>query len=265
MELIPAPAALMVVRQWKPRVAVIIPALNEESALPTVLAAIPRELVEDIIVADNGSTDRTTAVAHQGKARVVYEARRGYGAACLAGVSSAGEADILVFMDGDASDDPRELPLLVEPIRAGRADLVIGSRTLGSQEAWALLPQARYGNALATLLIRLLFGRRVTDLGPFRALSRDAYRAIGPDDTGFGFPVQMQVRALARGLRVEEVPVSYRRRIGRSKISGTVRGTVRAGWAIITTILREYWRSRGVRPAQGRSAGEGLPPPTASG
>jgi glycosyltransferase involved in cell wall biosynthesis len=224
------------------RISLIIPALNEESSLPLVLEAIPYGVVDEVIVADNGSTDGTAKAARSAGARVAGEPRRGYGSACLAGVSAARDPDIYVFMDGDNSDDPSEIPLVLEPVLSGRADLVIGSRILGERERGALLPQARWGNALAGLMIRVPFGHRVTDLGPFRAISAAAFRSLGPDDTGYGFPVQTQVRAIARGMRVVEVPVSYRRRIGRSKISGTLKGTILAGWAIISTILRERLR-----------------------
>lgn len=240
------------------RVVVVIPALDEEESLPQVLASIPRAWCHRVVVADNGSSDGTAAAAREGGALVVHEPRRGYGAACLAGVRQAGEADILVFLDADNSDDPRELPLLVAPLLRKEADLVIGSRTLGRRERGALLPHARLGNAVAGLLVRLLLGTRITDLGPFRALTAEAYRRIAPTHPGYGFPMQTQARAIALGLRVVEVPVSYRRRLGRSKISGTLRGTCLAGWAIITTILAEWWRARSRR----RGAGSPSPGPS---
>jgi glycosyltransferase involved in cell wall biosynthesis len=220
-------------------VSLIIPALNEAASLPRVLGDIPVDQVKEVIVVDNGSTDDTASIARRWGARVVFEPRRGYGSACLAGAAAARSPEVILFMDGDYSDDPREIPLLLKAVKEG-ADLVIGSRILGRRQRGALLPQARLGNALAALLILLLFRKRVTDLGPFRALTAEAFDSLGLSDTGYGFPVQTQVRALAMGLSVVEVPVSYRRRIGRSKISGTLKGTILAGWAIIFNILKEY-------------------------
>ncbi|MBI2924001.1 MAG: glycosyltransferase family 2 protein [Planctomycetes bacterium] len=218
------------------RVAVVIPALNEEKSLPLVLAALPK--VDDVVVVDNGSKDRTAEVAVAGGARVVSEPRRGYGSACLAGIAALREPEVVVFVDADFSDHPDELPRLVEPIEAGRADMVIGSRALGEREAGALLPQARFGNALACFLMRLIYGHRYTDLGPFRAIRFESLKKLGMRDRNFGWTVEMQIRALRHGLRVCEVPVSYRRRVGVSKITGTVSGTVRAGYKILWTIFR---------------------------
>jgi hypothetical protein len=218
------------------KVAVVIPALNEERSLPLVLAALPP--VDDVVVVDNGSRDRTAEVARAAGARVVEEARRGYGGACLAGIAALRNPEVVVFVDADFSDHPEELPLLVGPIERGEADLVIGSRALGQREKGALLPQARFGNALACFLIRLLYGHRYTDLGPFRAIRFDSLRKIGMRDRNFGWTVEMQIRALRHGLRVAEVPVRYRRRVGVSKITGTISGTVRAGYKILYTIFR---------------------------
>ena len=221
------------------RVAVVIPVFNERASLPLVVEAIPRGLVDEIVVVDNGSTDGTDAIARGLPVRLVREGRRGYGRACLAGVEAfAGRPpDVLVFLDGDFSDHPEELPRLLREIEAG-ADLVIGSRMLGEREPGALLPQARFGNALACLLIRWLYGHRFTDLGPFRAIRWNAYRSLGMADENFGWTCEMQVKALRRGLRVTEVPVSYRRRVGISKITGTVAGTLKAGGKILWTIAR---------------------------
>lgn len=223
----------------KPSVAVVIPVFNERDSLPLVVGDIPKEAVSEIIVVDNGSTDGTRAIARGLPVRLVRETRRGYGSACLAGLAALATdpPEIVVFLDGDYSDHPEEIPLLLEAVRAG-ADLVIGSRMLGRREPGALLPQARFGNALACFLIRLLYGHRFTDLGPFRAVRWDALRRIGMEDTNFGWTCEMQVKFLRAGLAVAEVPVSYRRRVGVSKITGTVSGTLHAGYKILWTIAR---------------------------
>ena len=221
------------------RLALLIPALNEEQALAKVLDELPRSLFARVVVVDNGSTDATAAAARARGAEVVAESRRGYGRACLAGLAAlVGEADIVVFMDADASDVPAEALRLIEPIRRGKADLVIGSRALGQAEPGALFAHQRWGNWLAVTLIRLLYGFRYTDLGPFRAIRWTSLEALGMRDLDFGWTAEMQVKALRRGLRVREVPVSYRVRIGRSKISGTVGGAVRAALKIFWTIGR---------------------------
>ena len=220
------------------QVAVIIPARNEAAALDRVLAEIPRALVHEIIVVDNGSTDGTASVALQGGARVVVEPIPGYGRACLAGLSALSPSvDVVVFLDGDHSDDGAELPTLLAPVARGEADLVIGSR-VSRAEPGSLTLQQRLGNRLACWLMRRCFGVRYTDLGPFRAIRREALERLHMNDRAFGWTVEMQAKAAVRGLRIAEVPVRYRPRVGRSKISGTLRGTICAGWAIITTIFR---------------------------
>ena len=221
-----------------PRISVIIPVFNEQKAIQNVLSDIPGHLEADVVVVDNGSTDRTVELARQMGARIVHEHRRGYGWACLAGIAALHKPDIVVFLDGDYSDYPDEMTGLVKPIVEGRADLVIGSRILGNREAGALLPQARFGNWLATWLIRRLFGACFTDLGPFRAVTYPALLQLEMQDRTFGWTVEMQVKAARLKLRFLEVPVSYRRRIGVSKITGTVGGTIRAGWKILYTIFR---------------------------
>ena len=231
-----------------PSVALIIPALDEEQSLGRVLEELPAGLFDQILVVDNGSRDHTAEVARSKGADVVREPRRGYGQACLAGIAQlAATTEIVVFMDADASDVPAEAARLVEPIASAAADLVIGSRALGTREPGSLTPQQRIGNWLATRLIRLLYGYSYTDLGPFRAVRLGSLRALGLRDRNFGWTVEMQVRALQAGLRVREVPVSYRKRIGHSKISGTVRGTLLAGTKILWTIVRLWlWQPQRV-------------------
>ena len=234
------------------RVAVIIPAQNEADAIGKVLAEIPT-WVDQIVVADNGSSDSTAAVARAAGATVVCERQPGYGAACLAGIATVEEADIIVFLDGDYSDYPQEMAQLVDPIAFGSSELVIGSRVTGIREPGALQPQQRWGNWLATTLIRMIWRGRYTDLGPFRAIDANGLAALKMTDRNFGWTVEMQIRALEEGLRVIEVPVRYRRRVGTSKISGTVRGVVLAGSKILYVIARHALQRRR-RPRNGGPA-----------
>ncbi len=230
----------------KPAIDVVIPAFNEEDSIGLVLADFPSGLVRRVVVADNNSRDATAARAAAAGAEVVAAPVQGYGSACLAALDHlrrTGAPDVVVFLDADHSDHPEQMGRVVGPILDGAADVVIGSRVLGEAEAGALLPQARWGNRFACLLIRLLYGHRYTDLGPFRAASWPAFESLGMRDPNFGWTAELQVKALRRGLRVVEAPVSYRRRVGVSKITGTVSGTIRAGWKIIATILR-YSRAR---------------------
>lgn len=227
-----------------PSVAVIIPVLNEAEALPKVLAAIPA-WVAHVIVADNGSTDGSGAIAARLGAIVVTEPRRGYGQACLAALRDMPTVDIVVFMDGDASDDPDDMAALVRPIAEGRADFVLGSRVLGINEPGALTPQQVFGNRLACALIRWIWRVSFTDLGPFRAIRRDALDRLSMADTDYGWTVEMQIRAVKMGLLTLEVPVRYRRRVGFSKVSGTLRGIVGAGIKILFVIAREALVGRG--------------------
>ena len=225
----------------RPRIAVLIPALNEETTLPRVLADLPKDVVEEVVVVDNGSSDRTATIARAGGATVLNEPHRGYGWACLAGVAylRTKKPDIVVFLDGDYSDYPEELPAVVQPIVEKEYDLVIGSRTKGTRERGALLPQARFGNALATSLIRLLYGFSYSDLGPFRAIRFSSLLDLGMKDCTYGWTVEMQIKAVRHGLRITEVPVHYRKRAGgKSKVSGTLRGTVLAGYKILWTVFR---------------------------
>jgi glycosyltransferase involved in cell wall biosynthesis len=230
----------------KKRIAVIIPAQNEADAIAKVIGDVP-SWVDQIIVADNGSIDATAEIARNVGATVVHEPEPGYGAACLKGIEQVGDADIIVFLDGDYSDYPGEMASLVDPVAAGKADMVIGSRVMGEREAGALMPQQRFGNWLATALIRLIWGAAYTDLGPFRAIDAGALRQLAMADRNFGWTVEMQVRAIEIGLRVAEVPVSYRRRIGTSKVSGTLRGTAMAGYKILFVIGRQAWRGYTLR------------------
>lgn len=230
------------------RVAVVIPALDEEASLPLVLRdlfAVPQEgfTLGPVVVVDNGSRDRTPQVARDGGAVVVDEPRRGYGSACLAGLAHLIQdpPDVVVILDADYSDHPQELPRLLGPILAGEADLVMGER-VSQAERGALLPQQRWGNALATALIARSTGHRYVDMGPFRALRWTSLQALQLEDPTWGWNVEMQLKALYRGVRVREVPVAYRPRVGRSKISGTVRGTVKAGGRILWAVW--HYRER---------------------
>jgi glycosyltransferase involved in cell wall biosynthesis len=219
------------------RVAVIIPALDEEEAIGLVLAEIPPGVAE-VVVVDNGSRDRTGEVARAAGARVVHEPRRGYGQACLAGIAAVEGADVLAFLDGDHSDHPRQLPEVLAPILAGEADLVIGSRELGRRAKGSHPLHAVLGTRLCVTLMNRLTGTRATDLGPFRAVTAEALRRLDMRDRSFGWTVEMQLKAARHGLRVREVPVDYRPRVGRSKVSGTLLGSVRAGVRILGTIAR---------------------------
>lgn len=234
------------------RLGIVLPARDEEQALPLVLAELPRARAPHVVVVDNGSRDATARVARAGGATVVAEPRAGYGQACLAGIAwlldgnglapPLADDDWIVFLDADHSDYPEDLERLLAPLEEGRAEFVIGSRILGGADMQALLPQAWFGNRLACFLMRALFGAHYTDLGPFRALRVGALRALRMGDTGFGWTIEMQLKAHSLGLAVAEVPVRYRTRIGKSKITGTVRGTVRAGFKILGWIL--CWRVR---------------------
>jgi glycosyltransferase involved in cell wall biosynthesis len=226
------------------RVSVIIPTRNEAQAIGRVLADLPRNLVNEVIVVDNCSSDGTPEIAARMGARVISETRRGYGQACLTGVAAADTPDVVVFLDGDYSDRPAELPLLLAPIAEGRADVTIGSRLAGPRAAGALPWHALFGNWLAASLITNLFGLRISDLGPFRAARAEALRNIALEETTYGWAVELIVKGAIRGLRVIEVPVSYHPRIGKSKISGTLRGTIGAAWFILSLITRYYFQRR---------------------
>ena len=233
-------------------IAFVIPALNEEAALSPMLDGLRAALDAaacadaDIVVVDNGSRDATADVARKHRARVISEPRRGYGQACLAGIAAlSNDTAIVVFLDADGSDDPEDLARLLSPVREGKADMVLGSRTLAARTAGAFTPQQAFGNWLATGLMRIFFGARYTDLGPFRVIRRQALERLKMQDTNFGWTIEMQIKASRFGLKVVEIPVNYRKRIaGESKISGNLVGTVRAGWKILWTIAKYGLSSR---------------------
>ena len=227
----------------------VIPALNEAASIGLVLQALPTGLIRRVVVCDNGSSDGTAEAAEAAGAVVVHETRRGYGAACLKALEAVARdpPDVVLFLDADLSDDPSQAADLVAPLAAGSADLVIGSRSLGAREPGALTPQARFGNWLAAGLLRRFYGVRWTDLGPFRAIRWDAYVSLRMRDPDFGWTVEMQVKAARAGLRGVEVPVRYRKRIGRSKISGTISGSIRAGAKILGTIAADLLRNGPMR------------------
>jgi glycosyltransferase involved in cell wall biosynthesis len=225
-------------------VSVIIPTHNEAQAIERVIADLPRDLTTEIIVVDSNSTDGTPEIAAKTGARVIREPRRGYGRACLTGLAAANSPDVIVFLDGDYSDRPSELPILLAPIIQGRADITLGCRLQKQRSAGALPRHQVFGNRLAASLIRLLYGLKITDLGPFRAANADVLRALALEETTYGWAVEMILKGTLAGFRVVEVPVSYFPRIGRSKISGTLKGTLGAGWFILSLIVRYYFRHR---------------------
>jgi glycosyltransferase involved in cell wall biosynthesis len=226
------------------RVSVIIPTHNEARSIGRVLADLPAEIVTEVLIVDSNSTDGTPEIASAMGARVLHEPRRGYGRACLTGLASATNPDVVVFLDGDYSDRPDELPLLLNPIIAGHADITLGSR-LGTQSTHgAMAWHAAFGNRLAAALIRLLYGARISDLGPFRAARADVLRRLELQENTYGWAVEMILKGAIGGHRIVEVPVSYYPRIGKSKISGTLSGTVGAAWFIFSLIVRYYFRRR---------------------
>lgn len=231
-------------KEAKPNIQVIIPAFNEAESIPKVIGDIPKDLVTEIIVVSNGSTDSTEVNAFQAGATVLREERKGYGFACLKGLAYIAQKapndqpDIVVFLDGDYSDHPEEMPLLIRPILEDGIDMVIGSRDLGERERGAMQPQQIFGNWLATRLIRLFYGVTFTDLGPFRAIRYDKLLEIDMQDTTFGWTVEMQVKAAKLQMACAEVAVNYRQRIGVSKVTGTLYGTVMAGYKILWTIFK---------------------------
>jgi glycosyltransferase involved in cell wall biosynthesis len=224
------------------RVSVIIPTHNEAQAIERVLADLPSDLTTEVIVVDSNSNDGTPEIAARMGARVVKEPRRGYGRACLTGLAAANSPDVVVFLDGDYSDRPSELPILLAPIIDGRADITLGARQ--QRSAGALPWHQVFGNRLAAGLIRLLYGVEISDLGPFRAGRADVLRALALEETTYGWAVEMILKGALAGYRVVEFPVSYYPRIGKSKISGSLKGTVGAGWFILSLIVRFCFRRR---------------------
>ena len=231
------------------RVFVIIPAFNEASAISRVIGDIPHGSVAEVIVVNNASTDATEKNAFRAGATVLHEPKRGYGYACLRGLAYASgrNPDIIVFLDGDYSDHPDEMLSLITPIQSGTHDFVIGSRSKGASERGSLLPQARWGNRLACLLMRWIWGVEYSDLGPFRAIRYQSLMQLDMRDRTFGWTIEMQIKAHLAGLRITEVPVSYRRRVGVSKITGTLTGTIKASIKILGTIFRFAVISRYLR------------------
>ena len=222
-----------------PKISVIIPAYNEEESICLVVGDIPKQIVNHIIVVNNGSDDRTAINAENAGAYVVNEPTMGYGQACLKGIASLpGDTDIVVFLDGDYSDYPEDMKDLVRPIINGEMDMVIGSRITGKKEKGALMLHSSIGNVFASSMIRFFWGFRYTDLGPFRAIRYKSLMQIGMKDTNFGWTVEMQIKAVINKLRIVEIPVRYRKRIGQSKITGTVGGSIKAAVKIIYTIIK---------------------------
>lgn len=232
------------------RVSVIIPTRNEALSIGRVLADLPADLVNEVIVVDSNSTDDTREIAARMGARVIPEPRRGYGRACLTGFDAAISPDVVVFLDGDYSDRPAELPLLLAPLAEGRADITLGSRLAGARAKGALPWHAAFGNRLAAFLITKLFAQRITDLGPFRAARADVVRALALEELTYGWAVEIILKGAVQHFRIVEVPVSYHPRIGKSKISGTVKGTLGAAWFILSRIVRYYFRRRRIGTPQ---------------
>ena len=232
------------------RLSVIIPTHNEAQAIGRVLADLPSTMVSEVIVVDSNSNDGTPQIAAQMGARVIPEPRRGYGRACLTGLENANDPDVVVFLDGDYSDRPSELPILLAPIIEGRADITLGSRLGANRNSGSLPWHQSFGNRLAAGLIRLLYGVKITDLGPFRASRAGVLRTLALQEATYGWAVEMILKGALAGFRIVEVPVSCHPRIGKSKISGTLKGTVGAAWFILSRIVRYYFQRRKAGAAQ---------------
>jgi glycosyltransferase involved in cell wall biosynthesis len=223
------------------KISVVIPAFNEEQAIGEVVSAVPADRVHQIIVVDNGSTDHTARNASFAGARVIQEPRPGYGAACLAGARAAGEADVIVFLDGDRSDDPDQLAVIAGPVLENRADLVIGSRITGILEKGAMPLHGRLGNRVIVYLLRVLYGANISDIGSFRAIKARTLHDLNMEQMTYGWPVEMVVKAARKGLRIQSVPINYRKRIGASKVSGTLRGTILATYYMFLVPLKYFF------------------------
>jgi glycosyltransferase involved in cell wall biosynthesis len=235
--------SVVVIDRNRARVSVIIPTHNEAQSIGRVLADLPGDLTSEVIVVDSNSSDGTPEIAEKSGARIIREPRRGYGRACLTGLANADDPEIVVFLDGDYSDRPAELPKLLAPILQGHADITIGSRLGSNRNSGAMPWHAAFGNHLAAGLIRLLYGVKISDLGPFRAARVEALHALTLEEDTYGWAVEMIVKGAIAGFRIVEVPVSYYPRVGKSKISGTIKGTVGAAWFILSRIVRYYfWR-----------------------
>lgn len=224
------------------KISVVIPTLNEAQAIGEVVSAVPQDRVQDIFVVDNGSTDDTAKQATLAGARVIYEPRRGYGSACMAGAKAARDSDIIVFLDGDRSDDPRQLDAIAMPVVQDQADLVIGSRIGGVLEKGAMPLHGQLGNHFIVFLLRLLYGVNITDIGSFRAIKTDALFDLKMEQMTYGWPVEMVVKAARKGLRIQSIPITYRRRIGISKVTGTVKGTIMATYYMFMVPLKYLWK-----------------------
>jgi glycosyltransferase involved in cell wall biosynthesis len=224
------------------KIAVVIPAFNEAQAIGDVVRAVPVDRVHEIIVVDNASTDDTARQAALAGARVIYEPRRGYGSACLAGAKAARSSDIIIFLDGDRSDDPRQLDAITGPVVQDQADLVIGSRIGGAIEKGAMPLHGKLGNHLIIRLLRLLYSLRISDIGSFRAIRTDALFELKMEQMTYGWPVEMVIKAARKKLRIQSVPITYRRRIGRSKVTGTLKGTIMVAYHMFWVPLRYIWK-----------------------
>lgn len=236
------PRSIIIRKDLQPIIKVIIPAFNEENGVGQVIREIPNDLISEIIVVNNASTDQTERIAREAGATVLREPVPGYGRACLKGIDylthSNPKPDIVIFLDADHSDYPEEMKELIKPILTGNADLVIGSRALGLKEKGSMTPQQIFGNWLATRLLKLFYNVKFTDLGPFRAIRYSSLIELSMQDKTYGWTVEMQLKAAKKKMKCVEIPVGYRKRIGFSKISGTAKGTIMAGYKIISTIFK---------------------------